>query len=129
MKSVRSSLTLSQRCVQQGEDLMTAAQTGPTEAEVIRRRRQGIYALTGFCALFFGGGIFLTYVLAGYYGYGTGFGDGHLVAAGTGDARGGHGFLGDTVILIGTFAVDVALLGVWYWLLTRVDSISADDPL
>ena len=38
-------------------------------------------------------------------------------------------FLGDTAILIGTFVVDVALLGAWYWLITRVDSISADDPL
>lgn len=109
---------------------MTKLQTGATsEAEIVRRRRQGIYALTAFCGLFFCGGIVVTYIIAWRYGYGTGFGDGHLIPAGTGDARGGHGFFGDMAILICTFVVDVALLGVWYWLITRLDSISADDPL
>ncbi|MEB4212161.1 hypothetical protein [Mycobacterium sp. 94-17] len=99
------------------------------EDEVIRRRRQGIYALTGFCAVFFGGGMIITYVLAARYGYGTGFGDGHLLPAGTGDVRSGHGFLGDAAILFGTFVIDALLLGAWCWLITRLDSVSADDPL
>ncbi|MGC1804276.1 MAG: hypothetical protein WA752_09655 [Mycobacterium sp.] len=109
--------------------MTTHLQQSTGEAETIRRRRQGIYALTAFCALFFGGGAVLTYVVAAAYGYGTGFGDGHILPAGTGDHRGGHGFFGDSAILLGTLAVDAALFGAWHWLVSRLDSVSADDPL
>lgn len=95
----------------------------------VRQRRQAVIALTVFCWLFFIGAIAASYVIALAHGYGTGFGDGRLLPAGTGADKGGTGFLGDAAILFGTLILDFGLLFVWQWLMTRLDGASEDDPL
>jgi hypothetical protein len=95
----------------------------------VRQRRQAVIALTAFCWIFFIGAIAASYVIALAHGYGTGFGDGRLLPAGTGDDKGGTGFFGDSAILIGTLAIDFGLLFIWQWLMSRLDGASDDDPL
>jgi hypothetical protein len=97
-----------------------------TETDVIRGRRHAIYALVAFCAVFFIGGITVSYVVAANYGYGSGFGDGRLAPLGTVK---GHGFVGDAAILGGAFVVDVGILFAWYWLNSRLEAPAEDDPL
>jgi hypothetical protein len=88
-----------------------------------------VIALTAFCWLFFGGWIVASYVIALAHGYGTGFGDGRLLPAGTGDDKGGTGFLGDSAIITGTLVFDFGLLFMWQWLIPRLDGVSDDNPL
>ena len=95
----------------------------------VRQRRQAVIALTVFCWLFFIGAIEASYVIALAHGYGTGFGDGRLLPAGTGADKGGTGFLGDAAILIGTLILDFGLLFMWQWLIARLDGAADDDPL
>jgi hypothetical protein len=97
-----------------------------TETGVVRGRRHAIYALVTFCAVFFIGGIIVSYVVAANYGYGSGFGDGKLAAVGTVH---GQGFVGDGVILGGTFVLDAGILFAWYWLISRLEAPAEDDPL
>lgn len=97
-----------------------------TETDVMRGRRHAIYALVAFCAVFFIGGIIVSYVVAANYGYGTGFGDGKLAPVGTAE---GQGFFGDGAILGGTFVLDVGILLAWYWLISRLEAPADDDPL
>ena len=97
-----------------------------TERDVIRGRRHAIYALVAFCAVFFIGGIIVSYVVAAKYGYGSGFGDGRLAPLGTVK---GQGFFGDGAILGGAFVVDVGILFAWYWLISRLEAPAEDDPL
>lgn len=97
-----------------------------TETDVIRGRRHAIYALVAFCAVFFIGGVVVSYVVAAKYGYGSGFGDGRLAPLGTVE---GHGFVGDVAILGGAFVVDVGILFGWYWLISRLEAPAEDDPL
>ncbi|MGC1804278.1 MAG: hypothetical protein WA752_09665 [Mycobacterium sp.] len=95
----------------------------------VQQRRQGVYALTGFCFVFFAAAIVGSYVIALKYGYGTGFGDGRQLPAGRGADHGGTGFFGDAAILIATLALDFGLLFSWQWLIRRLDGASDDNPL
>ncbi|MGA7052513.1 MAG: hypothetical protein WBZ37_14820 [Mycobacterium sp.] len=97
-----------------------------TETDVIKGRRHAIYALVAFCAVFFVGGIIVSYAVAANYGYGTGFGDGNLAPIGTVQ---GQGFFGDSAILGGAFILDVGILYAWYWLVSRLEAPADDDPL
>jgi len=97
-----------------------------TETDVIKGRRHAIYVLVAFCAVFFIGGIIVSYAVAANYGYGTGFGDGRLAPVGTVH---GQGFIGDSAILGGAFVLDVAILFAWYWLISRLEAPAEDDPL
>jgi hypothetical protein len=97
-----------------------------TETDVIRGRRHAIYALVTFCAVFFVGGIIVSYLVAANYGYGSGFGDGKLAPLGTVQ---GQGFVGDGVILGGAFVLDIGILFAWYWLISRLEAPAEDDPL
>jgi hypothetical protein len=97
-----------------------------TETDVIRGRRHAIYALVALCAVFFIGGIIVSYVVAAKYGYGSGFADGRLAPLGTVK---GQGFVGDGAILGGAFVVDVGILFAWYWLISRLEAPAEDDPL
>ncbi|WP_156751513.1 hypothetical protein [Mycobacterium sp. 1245111.1] len=107
-----------------------AAPTGPARDLVaVRYRRQAVTALTTFCFLFFSAGIVISYILALTHGYGTGFGDGRQLPAGTGAHKGGTGFFGDLAILIGTLVLDFALLFGWHWLMLRLDGVADDNPL
>ncbi|MEB4210612.1 hypothetical protein [Mycobacterium sp. 94-17] len=96
------------------------------EEQAIQGRKHAIYALTAFCFLFFGGWIVASYAVALHYGYGTGIGDGVVKPIGPSH---GHGFLGDLLILAGNAAVVGALLYCWHWLQSRLEAITADDPL
>lgn len=95
-------------------------------AAAVRGRRRAIYVLTAFCFTFFAGWIAASYAVAVSHGYGTGFGDG--VVKPIGPAH-GHGFFGDLAILAGNALVVAGVLSCWHWLLTRLDPITADDPL
>jgi hypothetical protein len=97
-----------------------------TETDVIRGRRHAIYALVVFCAVFFIGGIIVSYVVAANYGYGSGFGDGRLAPV---RPMHGQGFVADGAILGGTFVLDVGILSGWYWLISRLEAPADDDPL
>jgi hypothetical protein len=96
------------------------------EAGVIRGRRQAIYALVAFCAVFFIGGIIVSYVVAAHYGYGFGFGDGFVKQP---PVPRGSGFFVDIAILTANAALDSAILFAWYWLMSRLEAVCGDDPL
>jgi hypothetical protein len=109
---------------------MTAEPALPARNPVaVRQRRQAVVALTSFCFVFFVGAVAASYAIAISHGYGTGFGDGRELAAGTGSDKGGTGFYGDAAILIGTLAIDFGLLFMWHWLMSRLDGVSDDNPL
>jgi hypothetical protein len=97
-----------------------------TEADLVKGRRHAIYALVVFCAVFFLGGIVLSYIVAASYGYGTGFGDGRPEPV---KVAQGHGFFGDGAILAGSFFFDGAVVFAWYWLISRLEAPASDDPL
>jgi hypothetical protein len=97
--------------------------------QAVRARKQAVFALTIFCAVFFVGAIIVSYIVAFAHGHGTGIGDGRIVPAGTGEIKSGQGFFGDSAILVGTVAIDVALLGAWHWLVSRLDGFSDDNPM
>jgi hypothetical protein len=96
------------------------------ETNVTKGRRHAIYVLVAFCAVFFIGGIIVSYVVAANYGYGTGFGDGKLAPVGTVQ---GQGLIGDSAILGGAFVLDAGILLAWYWLISRLEAPADDDPL
>ena len=109
--------------------MITTATTPARNPIAVRHRRQAVIALTTFCFLFFSGGIVISYVIAFSHGYGTGFGDGRQLPAGTGARKGGTGFFGDLAILIATIGLDFGLLFGWHWLMPRLDGVSDDNPL
>ena len=96
------------------------------DANAETRRRQGVYGLVGFCTVFFVGSIAISYVVAAHYGYGTGFGDSRPAPVGT--IR-GQGFFGDAAILAGAFALDLLIVYVWYWLISRLDTPTSEEAL
>ena len=99
--------------------------TAESEAVVVRGRRRAIYVLVAFCAVFFVVGITASYVVAAHHGYGTGIGDGFTDAV---PRPSGSGFLGDLAILGGNFILDIGILFFWYWVISRLEAISGDDP-
>jgi protein-S-isoprenylcysteine O-methyltransferase Ste14 len=107
---------------------VTPATVHPAAEDLARnKRRRAIYVLTAFCASFFVGGIAISYVVAGHYGYGTGFGDGFVDSPPTPK---GSGFVVDLAIFSGNIAVDAVVLIFWYWLGSRLEAVGcADDPV
>ena len=104
----------------------TAPSTEGPEPEWLRRRRHAIYALVVLCVLFLVCWITFDFVQAAQHGFGSGFGDGHIISSAAPRPH-GTGFCGDLLRLNITLAVDAVLLGCWYWLLSRLDSPSDDD--
>jgi hypothetical protein len=96
------------------------------ERKVMAGRRHAIYALVAFCAAFFIVSIVASYLVAAHYGFGTGFGDGFVREDPKPE---GTGFWGDAAILIGNTVVVALIFGIWCWLLSRLEAISADDPV
>ena len=96
------------------------------DTAVIKGRRRAIYALVAFCVVFFVGGIVVSYIVAANYGYGSGIGDGKLDPVATAH---GHGFFGDGAILAGAFVFDGLVVSAWYWLISRLEAPTSDDPL
>jgi hypothetical protein len=105
----------------------TSSDLGKTEDSVRRGRRRAIYALTVLCALFFVGGIAVSYLVAFHYGFGTGIGDGFVNSP---PRPKGAGFLKDLATFTVNVAIDAAILYFWYWLVSRLEAAGcADDPI
>lgn len=93
-----------------------------------QRRKRGIYVLAWSTVAFFVVAIAACYIVAAAYGYGSGFGDGKEVSSRI-TPLGGTGFWGDLRLLLLTVITDVVFLYVWYWAMSRLDNVSADDPV
>jgi hypothetical protein len=59
---------------------------------------------------------------------GTGFGDGKEISSRL-VPLGGTGFWGDLALLAGTILIDVLAIFVWYYVMSRLDNLGADDPV
>lgn len=93
-----------------------------------RRRKRGIYVLTGVCVAFFVVVIAACYIAAAAHGYGSGFGDGADIPSRS-LTPSGTGFWGDLGLLAGGFALDLLIMFVWYLAASRMESPSVDDPV
>jgi hypothetical protein len=93
-----------------------------------QRRKRGIYVLAWSIVAFFVVAIATCYIVALAYGYGTGFGDGKEVSSRI-RPLGGTGFWGDLGLLFLVVVTDVVFLYAWYWVMSRLDNVSADDPV
>jgi hypothetical protein len=93
-----------------------------------RQRKRGIYVLSWSTVAFFVVAIAVSYAAALAHGYGTGFGDGKEL---TEHVRpwSGTGFWGDLGLLAGTAALDAVMLAVWYFLASRLDNMTHDEPI
>jgi hypothetical protein len=106
----------------------------PPEAPMIdydrayRQRKRGIHVLAWSTVAFFLVAIAACYLSAAAHGYGTGFGDGKEVSSRV-VPLGGTGFWGDLALLAGTIVIDVVVILVWYYLMSRLDNVGADDPV
>jgi len=116
---------------------MTRTKTTPAEAAEkhaaaeagnIRKRRRGIYAMAVACVGFFVVAIGASYIAAIVYGYGTGFGDGKILANRMPLIR-GKGFAGDALLFAMTVAIDLVILIGWYFAASFLDNATVDDPI
>jgi hypothetical protein len=102
--------------------------TATSDDRAYQRRKRGIYVLAWSIVAFFVVAIATCYIVALAYGYGTGFGDGKEVSSRI-RPLGGTGFGGDLGLLLLVVVTDVMFLYVWYWAMSRLDNVSADDPV
>lgn len=93
-----------------------------------RQRRRAVVVLAWSTVVFFAGAIAVSYAVALAHGYGTGFGDGREITSRVIPLH-GTGFWGDLGLLALTFAMDAAMLTVWYFAASRLDNLTADDPV
>lgn len=92
------------------------------------QRQRGIYVLSWSTVAFFVIAIAVSYAVALAHGYGTGFGDGRELAERV-RPWAGTGFWGDLGLLAGTAALDAAMLALWYFLASRLDNMTRDEPI
>lgn len=93
-----------------------------------QQRKRGIYVMAWSTVVFFIGAIAASYAVAIAHGYGTGFGDGREIADRV-KPWSGTGFWGDFGILAGTAAIVVIALYSWYYIASRLDNFTSDDPV
>jgi hypothetical protein len=93
-----------------------------------RQRRRSVYGLTVGCIAFFLVTIAASYIAAAARGYGTGFGDGKELPERI-PPLGGSGFWGDITIFVVLVVIDAAILFGWYFIASRLDTQSVDDPV
>jgi len=102
-------------------------QVDESQSDDLRRRRHAVNALAAFGLLFFVGWISVNVTQAVVQGHGLGIGDGHVQPGQVG-AQSGHGWLGDTVALAATTAVDALIIGAWAWLAPRLRIVGGKEP-
>jgi hypothetical protein len=93
-----------------------------------RQRKRGIYVLAWSTVAFFVVAIGACFIAAVAHGYGTGFGDGKEITSRVRPLA-GTGFWGDLGLLAGTVVIDVVVLFIWYFAMSRLDNIGVDDPV
>lgn len=118
------------KAAQQGSDALPQPPQAPlTDYDrVYRQRKRGIYVLAWSTVAFFLVAIAACYISAVAHGYGTGFGDGKEISSRV-VPLGGTGFWGDLALLAGTILIDVLVIFVWYYVMSRLDNIGPDNPV
>jgi hypothetical protein len=98
-----------------------------TYVRQIAMRRKGINAMLIFGIGFIVVSMIITYSIALHYGYGTGFGDGHDIPSKMPKPH-GTGFLGDMGLLVLALSIDVGLITLWGYVVSRLAAGGPDSP-